>query len=267
MTGSLVGRDRAALAGLAAPLPSLGLAEVAESAALQTRVDRKYLVPTGTLTRLVAGLGGGLSVLAIDGRRVFGYESIYFDTPDYGMFRDHVQGRRIRTKVRTRRYVDSGLTMLEVKEKGGRGQTVKHRTPWSGDDLGRLVGREDGRDFVDAILAGRHAADALVPALVSRYHRTTFVDPDAGLRLTCDVELTFDGAGRAVTVPTGRVLVETKSATGRSAADRLLHRLGQRPIPISKYCAGVALTAGLPANRWHRTLRRYLAGRPGGSPG
>lgn len=254
-----VGRDGAALAGLAAPLAPLSLAEVTESAALQTRVDRKYLIPTATLTRLVAGLGPGLGVLAIDGRRVFGYESIYFDTPDFGMFRDHVQGRRLRTKVRTRRYVDSGLTMLEVKEKGGRGQTVKHRTPWSGADLDRLVGHEDGRGFVDAVLAPRHRADELRPALVSRYRRTTFVDPDAGLRLTCDVDLSFDGSGRSVQVPAGRVLVETKSATGRSEADRLLHRLGQREIPISKYCAGVALTAGLPANRWHRTLTRYLA--------
>lgn len=250
------GRDRAALAGLALGLPALSLAQVTASAALQTRVDRKYLIPTATLTRLVAGLGSGLGVLTIEGRRVFGYESVYFDTPDHGMFRDHVQGRRLRTKVRTRRYVDSGLTMLEVKEKSGRGQTVKHRTPWSADALDRLVGEQDGRGFVDAVLAGRHRAGELVPTLVSRYHRATFVDADAGLRLTCDVELSFDGAGRAVSVPPGRVLVETKSATGRSAADRLLHRLGQRPLPISKYCAGVALTTGLPAHRWHRTLRR-----------
>lgn len=253
------GRDRAALVGLGRRLAPVSLEAVDAAAALQTRVDRKYLIPIGTLTRLLGALGPRLSVLTIDGRDVFAYESIYFDTPDHGMFRDHVQGRRLRTKVRTRLYADSALAMLEVKEKGGRGQTVKHRTRWSTADLDRLAGEADVRDFVDGVLAGRYRADTLRPSLLSRYHRATFVDLDAGLRITCDVELSFGGPERSVVVPPGSVLVETKSASGRSDADRLLHRLGRREVTISKYCAGIALTTGLPAHRWHRTLRRYLA--------
>ena len=66
-------------------------------------------------------------MLDIDGRRVFGYESTYFDTPDCEQYRAHRQGRRRRYKVRSRSYVDTGLSMFEVKTKGLRGATVKHR--------------------------------------------------------------------------------------------------------------------------------------------
>lgn len=254
--------DRILMTGLAAAQEPIGLAEVAEGASLQTRVDKKYLVPTQVLASVVRQLGLSLKVLDIDGRRVFGYESVYFDTDDLDFYRDHVMGRRQRNKVRTRLYVDSGLTMLEVKAKGGRGETVKHRMDWDRESLDRIRTSKkelDGEGFVDAYLSGRHQATSLRPSLLSRYRRTTFVDVEAGLRLTCDIDLSFGGLGKAVVVPPGRVLVETKSESGRSTADRLLHRYGQRDLAVSKYCVGVAMTSGRPANRWHRTVKRYLA--------
>ena len=42
------------------------------------------------------------------------------------------------------------------------------------------------------------------------------------------------------------------------ALHSILHRYAQRDIAVSKYCAGIALTHGAPANRWHRVLNRYL---------
>lgn len=251
--------DRHLLAALAARLAPISLAETNEEASLQTRIDKKYLIPLGLLGRVVADLGQGVRAMDIDGLRVFGYESVYFDTPRLRFYRDHVQGRRQRHKVRTRRYVDSDLTMLEVKEKGGRGETVKHRTGWSPDELFHL-GR-DGRGFVDELLDGAPEATELGPSLISRYARTTFVHPEAGLRLTCDVDLSFVSPHRSSLVPSGQVLVETKAAASPSLADRVLHRYGQREVSVSKYCAGIALTHAVPANRWHRVLNRHLRPR------
>ncbi|MDN5795689.1 MAG: polyphosphate polymerase domain-containing protein [Intrasporangium sp.] len=249
--------DRHHLARLGADLEPITLAELAEGSDLQTRVDQKYLVPLSVLDVLVETLGPDLRVLEIDGRRVFGYESIYFDTPDLRLFRDHAQGRRIRHKVRTRLYADSGLTMLEVKAKGGRGETVKHRLDWQREDLLRI--HSGGREFVGSHLAGRPQVEDLRPVLRSRYRRMTLVHAAGGLRITCDADLEFEGPGDGtVVIPPGRVLLETKSEAGRSAADRLLRSCGQRDVLVSKYCAGVALTTGVRANRWHRTLRRYL---------
>lgn len=252
--------DGTLLADLVAPLEPITLAAVTRDAALQTRVDHKYLVPDAVLGQLVASLGGQLRVLDIGGRRAFDYESVYFDTASLRLYRDHVQGRRVRHKVRTRCYVDSELTMLEVKAKGGRGETIKHRLPWQPEDLERIHG--GGVDFVAAHLGTRVCVDDLEPVLRSCYRRTTLVDQGSSLRLTCDVELRYMGFGRVVAVPGGRVLVETKSRTGRSEADRLLHRYGVRDLSVSKYCAGVALLRDLPANRWHRAVHRYLRPAP-----
>ena len=64
----------------AADLEPIGLAELVERAALQTRVDRKYLVPHGTAEQVLAGLAGVARVLEIGGPRDCGYGSLYFDT-------------------------------------------------------------------------------------------------------------------------------------------------------------------------------------------
>lgn len=246
--------DRRTLAELAEPLRAISLAETMDEAGLQTRIDTKYVLPLPLLGRVLQALGPGVRAMEIDGLRVFRYESVYFDTPRLQFYRDHVQGRRVRHKVRTRRYVDSDLTMLEVKAKGGRGETVKHRTEAS--ELFRLGAC--GRRFVDELLEGQPDAADLRPVLISRYSRATFVHAEAGLRLTCDVDLSFASPMTDAAVPTGRVLVETKASGSPSPVDRILHRVSQRAVSISKYCAGIALTHGAPANRWHRVLNRYL---------
>ncbi|WP_347352381.1 polyphosphate polymerase domain-containing protein [Intrasporangium sp.] len=205
--------DHRHLARLAATLGTTTLADLAETSDLQTRVDQKYLVPLAVLDELVASLDSDLRVLEIDGRRVFGYESVYFDTCNLQLFRDQVQGRRTRHKVRTRLYADSGLTMLEVKAKGRRGETVKHRLDWRREDLLQI--HSEGRDFVGTHLAGRPHVAVLRPVLRSTYRRMTLVHVAGGLRVTCDVDLAFEGpGGGAVRVPGGQVLLETKSATG-----------------------------------------------------
>ena len=79
----MTARSRAAavVAGSVADLPAVSLAEVMERAALQTRVDRKHLVPVDRFAELAAGLPGSWAALEIDSRRGFAYESVYFDTP------------------------------------------------------------------------------------------------------------------------------------------------------------------------------------------
>ena len=113
----------------AAMVDPIWLDELNALAELQTRVDRKYFVPAEVFRRLIAELGGEIQVLDMGGRRTFGYESVYFDTPELSTYRAHVQRRRQRFKARTRTYTDTGLCMFEVKVKGARGETVKQRVP------------------------------------------------------------------------------------------------------------------------------------------
>ena len=100
---------------MATGLPPTGLMEVVAMADLQTRMDRKYLVPSEVFEQFVASMSGRLAALDIDGRRLFRYESVYFDTTWLTAYRQHAHGRRRRFKVRTRSYLDSAECVFEVK--------------------------------------------------------------------------------------------------------------------------------------------------------
>jgi hypothetical protein len=247
----------AAAAGMVDPI---GLAELMELAELQTRVDRKYFVPAEVFRRMIAELAGELRVLEIDGRRTFGYESVYFDTPQLSTYRAHLQRRRQRFKARTRTYTDSGLCMFEVKLTGARGETVKERVPHPADYSAELT--DEALDHLRTALCQAYHQDlpsGMQPTLITTYRRTTFVSRTGEARLTCDVGLQCLDLQHEVRDTGTHVLVESKSSAGGSAADRILRELGVRPASVSKYCVGVAaLHPELPSNPWHQTLRRYF---------
>jgi hypothetical protein len=249
-----------AVATAAAAVEPIGLDELIELAELQTRVDRKYFVPAGVFQRLIAELGGELRVLDIEGRRSFGYESVYFDTPQLSTYRAHVQRRRQRFKARTRTYTDTGQTMFEVKLAGPRGETVKQRLPYPAEHRADLT--DEALAHLGTALCQAYHQDlpaGLRPTLVTTYRRTTFVSRTGDTRLTCDVGLVCRDGEHEVRDTGTHVLVESKSSVGGGAADRILRDLGVRPATVSKYCVGVAaLHPELPSNPWHQTLRRYF---------
>jgi CotH protein/VTC domain-containing protein len=251
---------------VAEAFPALGLAELDDVAALRERVDTKYVIGLAELARLADLLRDTHAVLEIDGRRAFRYRTTYFDTAELRMFRDHVQERRRRFKCRSREYVDSGLCTFEVKLKGLRGRTVKHRMAYDRAWRDRLS--EPALAFLRECVErsyGRAPDGELRPALVVAYTRVTFAAPALGERLTCDFDLAFtapDGAsGR---LADDAVIVESKSARGNAVADRALRTLGARPEGVcSKYCLGVGFTnPRVKSNRLRPLLRRHFRAAP-----
>ncbi|MFC8597429.1 VTC domain-containing protein [Isoptericola sp. NPDC057191] len=251
--------------GLADARP-VTLEEVDATAALQTRVDRKYVLTPAEVAALLATLAAQAEprVLEIGGDRAFTYASTYYDTADLLTFRQAARRRRRRFKVRTRTYVDTGnTTFLEVKTRAARGVTVKERCPW---ELSAPLGGA-GLEFVDDRLAAARldappSAD-LAPVLRSVYRRTTVLLPDA--RMTLDSGLRWRLAGPETlhgdrTADVGDlVVVETKAGTAPSSADRALWRAGHRPDRISKYATGLAtLRPDLPDHPWRRLRRERL---------
>jgi hypothetical protein len=247
-------------------LPSVSLAELDAVAALPDRVDTKYLISPADFAALVQRLGATHAALEIDGRRAFAYRTTYFDTAQLGAYRDHVQRRRRRYKCRSREYLDSGLCTFEVKLKGARGRTVKHRMPY--DPARRDELSEPALAFVRACLEqsyGRVPPGRLVPTLAMSYRRITLVAPALGERLTCDFDLAFsapDGASGRLAQDT--VIVESKSRRGHAAADGALRSLGARPqADCSKYCLGVGFTnPSVKSNGLRPLLRRHFRAAP-----
>ena len=249
-----------AVAAAAAMVAPIGLKELNNLAELQTRVDRKYFVPAELFHQLIALLADEMQVLEIDGRRTFGYESFYFDTPQLSTYRAHLQRRRQRFKARTRTYTDTGLCMFEVKLTGARGETVKQRVPHPQELRAELT--DDALNHLGSTLRDAYHQDlpaGLRPTLVTSYRRTTLVSRTGEARLTCDVGLVCGDVEHEVRDTGTHVLVESKSAGRGSAPDRILRELGVRPAKVSKYCVAVAaLHPELPSNPWHQTLQRYF---------
>src|SRR5690625_792322 len=197
-------------------------------------------------------------VLDIDDRRVFSYESMYFDTEDLALFRAHRQRRRRRFKVRTRSYVDTGGTTFEVKLKGYREQTVKHRTPHDFERRRELTG--SARSFLHNVLQDEYGvnAPALEPSLMTTYRRSTLVDSQTAARLTCDVDLWCANYRPGAPGP-DRGLLESTRAGGRPPADNSLKAMGTRTVRLTTYCMGTALVPpGVPDNEWNRRCRHHF---------
>jgi VTC domain len=243
--------------------PAIGLDRLDADAALRDRVDVKYVVPLDAFAALAGRLLPTHAALEIDGRRAFAYRSRYFDTPELRMFRDHIQQRRRRYKCRSRQYLDTGAYAFEVKLKGLRGRTVKYRMAHDGHELSDAA-VAFLRDCLDSAY-GIAPDAALRPALDVAYTRVTLAAPELGERVTCDFDLTFSGPGGAAgRLEAGMAIVESKSASGNSVADRVLRRLGHRPQPAcSKYCLGVALTRPVAGNPLRPLLRRHFLAVPG----
>ncbi|MGY1840643.1 MULTISPECIES: polyphosphate polymerase domain-containing protein [unclassified Modestobacter] len=242
-----------------ARLPTVGLEELVARAALQTRIDRKYVLPLAGADQFLADLARTeeVRVLEMAGLRAFGYESLYLDTPELTGYHLAARGRRRRFKVRRRTYLDTGTAFLEVKTRGPRGTTVKERIPATGD-------RQSASAFVDDVLQraglGTVRSDELRPVLRTAYRRTTLHLPATDGRVTVDTDLMWSLPGGPVAELVGVALVETKSGSAPSAADRRLWRSGQRPSRISKYGTGLAALRGdLPDNKWCPVLRRHFS--------
>ena len=210
--------------------------------ALGEWLDRKYFVPADVFGWLSAELADQLRVLDIDALRSFDYESVYFDTPELSTYRAHVQRRRLRFKARTRTYLDSGLTMFEVKLTGTRGETVRRRVPHPIEHRAELTDerwRTSPRRC--AVRTTRTCRPAMRPTLVTAYRRPTFVSRTGEMRLTCDTGLACRDQHHEVRDSGTHVLVESKSGTqAGSVADRMLRSLGVQPTSVSKYAVAIA---------------------------
>jgi hypothetical protein len=253
-------RAAAAVAETLRRLAPIDLDEIDRATALQRRIDRKYLLEADRFPVLADRLAEDHRVLEAAGTRLSRYESVYFDTPSLQCFRDHVEDRAPRFKVRTRLYVDTHRCTLEVKVHQADGETVKEHVPYQVEDHGRLT--EEGRRFVADTLrrcVGRPAPPQLEPTLTTRFRRATLVAVHRRERATFDVDLQLLRPGGGCTrLDDRRVLVETKSPDGDGRCDRLLRESGVEEISLSKYRVGMALLTGDPASagpaaRWFST--------------
>ena len=227
-------------------LPPISLDEMS-SIRLMNRMDTKFVTNTETFARLLELAEGSYYAQEINGRRIAGYATTYFDTPDgHEMFRTHHCGHAPRTKVRVRKYLESDITFLEIKRKNNHGKTKKKRVQVP--SLDAVVNERVGEDFLHE--RSGYTFDDIIPTISNRFHRITLVNKHKTERLTIDFDLHFHNLETGVEkdMP-GAVIIELKR-DGRVPSPILpmLRTLRIKPSGFSKYCIGTALT--------HVTLRQ-----------
>lgn len=252
----------AALNSILARLDTIGLTELNERASMLTRVDRKYALESDRASVILSHLPEATRVLQIGGRVSQGYASTYYDTPNMDSYLLTALKRRRRFKVRSRRYLSSGASFLEVKTRGARGTTVKKRMTISPDEAGAPLAGERRRWVTDRVEPTGYAGlvPVLEPVLEGSYERNTLLLPNGEGRATVDTGLEWHSLRTDGTRVSGGdlVIIETKSRATPSVVDHLLWEQGVRPVKISKYGTAMAAMHDLPANKWHRTLERYF---------
>ncbi|MBN1640064.1 MAG: polyphosphate polymerase domain-containing protein, partial [Anaerolineae bacterium] len=221
--------------------------------ALLRRTDTKHLLSEEQLYQALSQLTGHYRILEIEGRRLHRYQTLYFDTQDLALYRQHHDGWRNRYKVRERAYADSGLAYLEVKHKVNAGRTVKSRirTPTLSAEIAR-----DARPFLH-----RHypyPVEALEPALFNTFRRITLVSRHGIERVTVDLGLRFWWDGEDMSLD-GVSVAEVKQDRLSAGSPFLgqMRALGVRATPFSKYCMGVCmLYPEVKYNRFKPQLRQ-----------
>jgi hypothetical protein len=239
----------------------VSLADLNTKAEMLTRLDNKYVVPVDVLETLVPALAAHFDILEIDGKRRFGYQTCYFDSPCFSSFHHHVQGRRRRSKVRTRHYLDAGLCFVEVKLKTTRKVTVKKRLSHDARVLDRL--HDAPLRFIEdchTTQYDRASPGEYQPVLCMQYDRITLVARDGGERMTIDHGLRFWDDRTEEHASPDMLIVETKSRFGRGIADGILRGSGTHPIgSCSKYCVGLAAIGAVSRfNKFMPAFRRLL---------
>jgi len=218
---------------------------------LMNRVDTKYVMTECQLYDFLALCAKDYKALTIDGMKVMDYRSLYYDTENYDMYMRHLYGRKTRQKVRTRTYLSSGQTFLEIKRKNNHGRTKKKRIEIPQNEFADFSKDQKAVEYLEQ--KSWYKAIDLKPTLNVTFSRITLVNDSMTERLTIDNNLFYNNS---LSID-GIVIVEIKQdGLSSSLAKQLLHSLKVQKYRISKYCIGMAMTEpSIPRNRFNEKIR------------
>jgi hypothetical protein len=253
-SGQSTWKDRPAVLATLGEFEPISLAEL-NRVPLLDRVEVKYMLPLQSIDCVLRALQLAYRVLAIEEQQINHYRTLYFDTPDLAMYRRHHMGARNRYKVRSRQYVESRYTFLEVKHKTNKQHTIKSRL--STDSLVTSM-NQASLDF----LRDKCPYDGLelVPYLWNTYARITLASKSRAERVTIDMKLAFAWQERKAFLP-NIVIAEVKRDGSAEGSDfiTLMRRMGIRKTGFSKYCVGITLLYPEVKQNRFRKLHRLIA--------
>jgi SPX domain protein involved in polyphosphate accumulation len=221
------------------------------------RFEVKYLVSTRALPELMGALG---DYVVPDpnagGETGYGVFSIYWDTPDFQLFWEKVEGLKYRRKFRLRRYLGSEKVFLEIKQRHDR-TLQKRRSTWPVERVVRAFG--DGSNLSwDAVGDDPVGSEGLLMAERLRMtprvgilyrRRALFGAFDPELRVTFDSRVQYRTAGLDIAHPfdTGKYVLDPRVTIMEIKYNhrapvwltKMIRRHELKIVRMSKYCSAV----------------------------
>jgi hypothetical protein len=203
---------------------------------LMNRIDSKFVFHINELGGILDQVKEQYAVLDIEGKRQFQYESLYFDTDQFDLYRHHHNGRTNRVKVRFRKYIDTNTVYFEIKKKAKGIRTDKFR-------MEQVVMSHTLDEVLNTFLES-HAV--FQPELASKmlifYNRITLASVATQERVTIDLNMAFDNFTQKKDFPT-LVIAEVKQDRFSRISPFVgaLRERNIRELKISKYSLSVAM--------------------------
>lgn len=222
------------------------------SVALMKRTDTKFVINNSQLISILKKIKDEYKVLEINTDRIMSYSSLYFDTEENKFYKDHHNGKNNRIKIRQRKYIESNLCFLEIKQKNGKGETNKSRIAVK-DFEENLT--NSSKDFISQITKTEYN---LAPSLWNGFNRITLVNLKSKERVTLDLNLSYKINDVKKSFE-NLVVVEVKQErfNRKSKIVKALKTIKQHPYSISKYCIGmISLYNDLKYNVFKKKLIR-----------
>lgn len=217
---------------------------------LLDRIDTKYVIHKQQLSEYLRQVTSHYRLLKINDKLVHPYETLYFDTPGFQLYKWHHNGIWNRYKLRCRKYVNTGTSFFEIKTKTNKNRTSKARIQINGIP-----------DFLDASLqqyVDEHIHERFpeyIPALRVFFDRITLVNTEETERLTFDLNLRYECKGVEKKI-SNIVVVELKQGKHAISIFReLMKKNHQHQGYLSKYCIGLAsMQKDLKANNFKHNI-------------
>lgn len=167
----------------------LTLTELNAKASFLKRIDTKFLLTRENLSNILDDLLQDFRILEIAWNRIFSYDNIYMDTPDYFFYNQHQNKEKNRTKIRTRLYKDSNLAFFEYKQKQN-WITRKFRYDFPIDEHGIMTkGKTRFYEWIWQSMYEDIKAPEITPSIKTKYKRITLVSKVWEERLTIDFDV------------------------------------------------------------------------------
>lgn len=220
------------------------------SVSLMKRTDTKFIIHQKKLIKVLEIIKDNYKILEIDKNRMMTYASLYFDTENKKFYNDHHNGKINRTKVRMRKYIESDICFLEIKQKDGKGKTTKSRIQIKDFETNL------SKNSIDFISKTTSEKLELKPIIWNKFNRITLVSTITKERITIDLNLCYK-LNTLKKDYSNLVIIEVKQErfNRTSAVVKALKNNFINPYSISKYCIGMThIYPQLKYNRFKRKL-------------